>query len=67
MRERERHREKQAPCSEANVGLDPGIPGSRSGLKAAQNRWATGAALMKFLSVVPIFLEVFIGQFCTAS
>ena len=35
-RERQRHRqrEKQAPCREPNVGLDPGTPGSRSGLKA---------------------------------
>ena len=29
-RERQRHRqrEKQAPCREADVGLDPGSPGS---------------------------------------
>ena len=29
-RERQRHRqrEKQAPCRESNVGLDPGTPGS---------------------------------------
>ena len=37
-RERERHRhrrrEKQAPCREPNVGLDPGTPGSRPGPKA---------------------------------
>ena len=34
-RERQRHRsrEKQAPCREPDVGLDPGSPGSRSGLK----------------------------------
>ena len=42
-RERKRHRqrEKQAPCREPNVGLDPGTPGSRPGLKAALNHWAT--------------------------
>ena len=36
-RERQRHRqrEKQAPCREAEVGFDPGIPGSGPGLKAA--------------------------------
>ena len=38
-RERERHRhrqgEKQAPCSEHNVGLNSGSPGSDPGLKAA--------------------------------
>ena len=45
-RERQRHRqrEKQAPCREPDVGLDPGSPGSRTGLQAAQNRCATGVA-----------------------
>ena len=35
-RERQRHREreKQAPCREPDVGLNPGTPGSRPGLKA---------------------------------
>ena len=35
-RERQRHRrrEKQAPCRESDVGLDPGTPGSRPGPKA---------------------------------
>ena len=35
-RERQRHRrrEKQAPCRELNVGLDPRTPGSRPELKA---------------------------------
>ena len=35
-RERQRHRqmEKQAPCREPNVGLDPGTPGSHPELKA---------------------------------
>ena len=35
-RERQRHRrrEKQAPCREPDVGLDPGTPGSRPGPKA---------------------------------
>ena len=30
----ERQREKQAPCREPDVGLDPGTPGSCPGLKA---------------------------------
>ena len=30
--------EKQAPCREPDVGLDPGSPGSYPGLKAALNR-----------------------------
>ena len=35
-RERQRHRqrEKQAPCREPNMGLDPRTAGSRSELKA---------------------------------
>ena len=33
MREREREREKQAPCTESDVGLDPGTSGSCPGLK----------------------------------
>ena len=37
--------EKQAPCREPDVGLDPRSPGSHPGLKAAPNLWATGAAL----------------------
>ena len=44
MRGRERQREKQAPCREPDMGLDPGSPGSRPGLKAVLNRCATGAA-----------------------
>ena len=34
-REREKQREKQAPCRELDVGLDPGTPGSGPGPKAA--------------------------------
>ena len=37
----ERHRQRQVPCREPDVGLDPESPGSRPGLKAALNRWAT--------------------------
>ena len=32
------------------MGLDPGSPGSRPGLKAALNRFATGAALIYIFS-----------------
>ena len=31
---RDREREREAPCREPGVGLNPGIPGSRPGLKA---------------------------------
>ena len=37
-RERERQKEKQAPCREPDVGLSPGTPGSCPGLKAVLNR-----------------------------
>ena len=33
-KQRNRQREKQAPCREPVVGLDPVTPGSRPGLKA---------------------------------
>ena len=36
-RGRDRQREKPAPCREPDMGLDPGSPGSRPGLKAALN------------------------------
>ena len=44
--EREGQREKQAPCREPDVGLDPDSPGSHLGWKVALNHWATGAALI---------------------
>ena len=37
-RQRHRQKEKQAPCREPNVGLNPGSPRSGPGLKAALNR-----------------------------
>ena len=65
MRQRHRQREKQAPCREPDVGLDPGSPGSCSGPKvAALNHWATGAAhdlvfkaMSKFYFLCDIFLD----------
>ena len=42
--QRYRQREKQAPCREPEVGLDPGSPGSHPRLKAVLNHWATRAA-----------------------
>ena len=49
MRDRERQRHTQAEgeagsMQGADVGLDPGSPGSHPGLKAVLNCWATGAA-----------------------
>ena len=43
-RQRHRQREKQAPCREPAVGLDPGSPGSSPGRQAALNCCTTGAA-----------------------
>ena len=45
-RERQRHRqrEKQTPCKEPDMGLDPWSPGSHPRPKAALNHWATRAA-----------------------
>ena len=40
-----RQREKQAPCREPDLGLDPGSPGSNPGLQATLNHCATRAAL----------------------
>ena len=52
-KQRHRHREKQAPWGEPDVGFDPGSSGSRPGLKAALNPWATRAAPGNvFLTVV---------------
>ena len=34
----------------ADVGLDPGSPGSHPGLQAAPNRWTTRAALKSDLN-----------------
>ena len=36
--QRHRQREKQAPCREPDVGLDPRSPGSGPGLKVTLNR-----------------------------
>ena len=50
-RERQRHRqrEKQAPCREPDVGLVPGTPGSRPGLKAGAKPLShPGIPYMKF-------------------
>ena len=56
--QRERQREKQAPCREPNVGFDPRSPGLRPGPKA-------GAKLLhhpgiSFSSVVNLMLSVMV-------
>ena len=49
-RERQRHRrrERQAPCREPDVGLDPETPGSRPGPKA-------GAKLLSYPGIPSLF------------
>ena len=49
-RERQRHgqREKQGPCREPDMGLNPGSPGSHPGLQVVLNRCATQACLICF-------------------
>ena len=48
-RQRHRQREKQAPCRETDVGLDPASPGSGPGPKVALNHWPTWAPPKKFV------------------
>ena len=48
-RQGHRQREKQAPCREPDVGVDPGTPGSRPGPKAgAQLLRHPGVPLLTF-------------------
>ena len=59
QRERQNHRQrqKQAPCRESNMGLNPRFPGSCPGLKAALNCWATRAAQCVVLwALIPLNL-----------
>ena len=52
-RQRHRQREKQAPCREPDMGLDPGTQGSRPGPKA-------GAHLL-IPPQVPLFNFIFVS------
>ena len=64
-RERHRHRQrdKQTPCGEPYVGLNPGSSGPHSGLKAALNRRATRAA-PKFYNITQITQIAFLNVLC---
>ena len=44
-------REKQAPCRDPDVGLDPRSPGSHPELKAVLNRCATGLSPSPFFKL----------------
>ena len=55
-REVETQREKQAPCREPDMGLNPGFPGSCPGRKAALNCSATQTSwenVLIFISLIP--------------
>ena len=56
-RQRHRQREKQAPCREPDMGLDPRSPGSYPGLKVVPNRWAMGAALFLIFLFLQTILQ----------
>ena len=59
---RHRLREKQIPCREPDVGLDPGVPGSHPEPKAQLNIWGTHASLIikVLMNILPreIFLKL---------
>ena len=57
-RQRHRQREKQAPCREPKVGLDPRSPGSHPRPKVVLNRWATRAAQCLSLLIQGQLLKV---------
>ena len=67
-RERQRHkrREKQAPCREPNVGLDPRTPGSHPEPKAdAQPLSHPGVPKIKFLKLRSLWSLCFCSAFGT--
>ena len=56
-RQRHRQREKQAPCRDPNVGLDPGTPGSHPGPKAGTQPLShPGIPICSFLYAVLVQL-----------
>ena len=60
--ERQRHgqREKQAPCKEPDVGLDPGSPGSRPEPKTgAQPLSHPGIPTFKFLNLIFVLINIY--------
>ena len=56
--QRHRQREKQAPCREPDVGLDPGTPGSCCEPKAdAQPLSHPDIPKLNFYNIIPILFE----------
>ena len=61
-RERDRQREKQAPCREPDVGLDPGSPGSQPELKAGI-KLLSHPEIPRFYLCTKVFPSVFFFLF----
>ena len=57
QRQRHRQREKQAPCKEPDVGLEPGNPGSHPEPKAGA-QLLSHAGIPESLTVLPWFSTV---------
>ena len=58
-RERHRQREKQAPCGEPDVGLDPRTPGSRPKPKAdAQSLGHPGVPHVSIVKIMKCILHM---------
>ena len=56
----EREREKQAPCREPNVGLDPGTPGLHPGPKAGAKLLSHPGVPLRFMILMgtsPLFVR----------
>ena len=65
---RERQREKQAPCKEPDVGLDPRTPGSHLGSKAGAKPLSHPGIppVNAFISVEFIIVHTIILPMCTS-
>ena len=63
-RERQRHRrrEKQAPCREPNMGLDPGTPGLCAGPKAGAKPLSNPGIPNSSFSKRLLFIHLFIHE-----
>ena len=63
QRQRHRQREKQAPCREPDVGLDPGTPGSCPGLKVALTTEPPGLPGGRAFKVTLLFPRLLVTNF----
>ena len=61
-RQRPRQREKQAPCGEPDVGLDPGTPGSQPGLRQTLHHGAPGVPDFRTFCKLPLSFQSYMHQ-----